>query len=289
MADNNNEENIKETSSGGWDQFDPVHLRQAHIKMMRRSRRWSGSLILLAGILLMAYKMGAPIPGWLFTWPVLLMAVGLLVAIKSGFRNPGGFIMILIGAVFFADRSIPGIDIHNYILPLILIIIGISFILRPHGCGTNRRQFVRWQRGRLGRRGFYGPIPDGGQENITSQNTSSEGDNAEYISVNAVFGGVKKNIQSKNFKGGDITSFMGGAEINFMQADIQHPIELEVNNVFGGTKLIIPSNWDVRNEISAVFGGVEDKRNFNNSTSGTDKRILLKGACVFGGVEVTNY
>jgi hypothetical protein len=82
---------------------------------------------------------------------------------------------------------------------------------------------------------------------------------------------------------------MGGAEINFMQADIQHPIELEVNNVFGGTKLIIPSNWDVRNEISAVFGGVEDKRNFNNSASDTDKRILLKGACVFGGVEVTNY
>jgi hypothetical protein len=27
---------------------------------------------------------------------------------------------------------------------------------------------------------------------------------------------------------------MGGSEINFMQADIQHPIELEVNNVFGG-------------------------------------------------------
>jgi predicted membrane protein len=132
-------------------------------------------------------------------------------------------------------------------------------------------------------------MPDRGPDNISSSNTSTEGDNAEYISVNAVFGGVKKNIQSKNFKGGDVTSFMGGAEINFMQADIQHPIELEVNNVFGGTKLIIPSNWDVRNEISAVFGGVEDKRNFNNSASGTDKRILLKGACVFGGVEVTNY
>jgi predicted membrane protein len=292
MADNNNnnnEEGTTGTSSGGWDQFDPIHLRQAHMKMMRRSRIWSGSLILLVGILLLAYKMGAPIPGWLFTWPVLLMAVGLLVAIKSGFRNPGGFIMILIGAVFFADRSIPGIDIHNYILPLILMVIGISFILRPNRCDRHRRQFGGWHRRRFGRRGFYGPMPDRGPDNISSSNTSTEGDNAEYISVNAVFGGVKKNIQSKNFKGGDVTSFMGGAEINFMQADIQHPIELEVNNVFGGTKLIIPSNWDVRNEISAVFGGVEDKRNFNNSASDTDKRILLKGACVFGGVEVTNY
>jgi hypothetical protein len=53
--------------------------------------------------------------------------------------------------------------------------------------------------------------------------------------------------------------------------------------------LIIPSNWDVKNEISAVFGGVEDKRSFNNSVPDSEKRILLKGACVFGGIEVTNY
>ena len=290
MADNNNEENIKGTSSGGWDREEPIHFRQEHIKMIRRSRILSGSLILLVGVLLLAYKMGAPIPSWLFTWPVLLMAVGLLVAMKSRFRNPGGFIMILIGAVFFVDRSIPGIDIHNYILSWILIGIGISFILRPNRCDRHRRRYSGdWRRRRFGGPGFYAPMPDDRPDNISPEKTSPGGDNAEYISVNAVFGGVKKNIQSKNFKGGDITSFMGGAEINFMQADIQHPIELEVNNVFGGTKLIIPSNWDVRNEISAVFGGVEDKRNFNNSVSGTNKRILLKGACVFGGVEVTNY
>jgi predicted membrane protein len=84
-------------------------------------------------------------------------------------------------------------------------------------------------------------------------------------------------------------SFMGGSEINFMQADIQHPVELEVNNVFGGTKLIVPSNWDVKNEISAVFGGVDDKRSFNNSIPDSNKIIRLKGSCVFGGIEVTNY
>lgn len=289
MADNNSDGDLKETPLGEWNRHERMPFSQDQIKMMRRSRIWSGSIILLVGILLLAYKMGAPIPGWLFTWPVLLMAVGLLVAIKSGFRNPGGFIMILIGAVFFADRSIPGIDIHNYILPLILMVIGLSFILRPHGCAHRSRFGSNRHRRRFGRREFYVPIEEDNAGDGASENSLSEGENAEYIHVNAVFGGVKKNIQSKNFKGGEITSFMGGAEINFMQADIQHPIELEVNNVFGGTKLIIPSNWDVRNEISAVFGGVEDKRNFNNSASGTDKRILLKGACVFGGVEVTNY
>ena len=88
---------------------------------------------------------------------------------------------------------------------------------------------------------------------------SNEADSGEYINVQAILGGVKRNVQSKNFKGGEILSFLGGSEISFMQADIRHPIVLEVNNVFGGTKLIIPSNWDVQNNISAVFGGVEDK------------------------------
>jgi len=248
---------------------------------MRSSRIWSGILLVGAGLLLLAYKMGAPIPAWIFTWPVLLIAIGLLAGIKSRFHNPGSFILILIGSIFLADQSIPGIDFHNYIVPVILIGIGLLFIFRPrhHHCGR-RNRFTD-------RRNLNDAYAT--DDLNTGETSISGGDNAEYINVHAIFGGIKKNIQSKNFKGGEIVSFMGGSEINFMQADIQHPVVLEVNNVFGGTKLIIPSNWDIKNEISAVFGGVEDKRTFNNSTADSEKKILLKGACVFGGIEVTNY
>ncbi|MEO9022363.1 MAG: LiaF domain-containing protein [Ginsengibacter sp.] len=255
-------------------------------KGMKSSRIWPGFFLLIAGLLLLGYKMGAPIPGWIFTWPVLLMAIGLLVGFKSKFRNPGAFIMILIGSIFFMDQSVPGINFHNYIVPVILICIGILFIVRPRGsshCGKWERKgrFVFVRR----RDSFPAPIKDSPQP-VGSTEVTDEG---EYIDVQAVFGGVKRNIQSKNFKGGEIVSFMGGAEINFMQADLQQPVVLEVNNVFGGTKLIIPSNWDVKNEISAIFGGVEDKRAFNNGTPDPGKRIYIKGSCVFGGIEVTNY
>ncbi|MDE3184060.1 MAG: cell wall-active antibiotics response protein [Bacteroidota bacterium] len=239
------------------------------------SRVGGGLFLLLAGLLLLAYKMGAPIPGWVFTWPVLLIAIGLLTGIKSRFHNPGSYILILIGSVFLVDQSIPGIDLHNYIAPIILIGLGLLFILRPRG-----HSFGRYRRARLERRGFPGFDPEA---------VSSDKNNEEYVDIHAVFGGVKKNIQSKNFKGGEITCFMGGAEISFMQADIQHPVVLEVNNVFGGTKLIIPGNWEVQTEISAMFGGVEDKRNFQNNIPDPDKKIILRGSCVFGGIEINNY
>ncbi len=251
----------------------------------RNPRIWSGFFLVIAGLALLAYKMGAPIPGWLFTWPVLLIFIGLLIGARSRFHNPGSFIMILIGSIFLIDQQIPGIDFHNYIAPIVLIGIGLVFILRPrsHGC---ERRYGRWNR--------QGPPFSPVSGNPESENFKKKDDfllasSGEYIDVVAVFGGIKKNVQSKDFKGGEIVSFMGGAEINFMQADIQHPIELEVNTVFGGAKLIIPSNWEVKNEIIVVFGGVEDKRNFNNSTPDTNKRIVLKGSCVFGGIEFANY
>jgi predicted membrane protein len=239
------------------------------------SRVGGGLFLLLAGFLLLAYKMGAPIPGWVFTWPVLLIAIGLLSGIKSRFHNPGAFVLIIIGSIFLADQSIPGIDLHAYIAPLIMIGLGLLFILRPR-----RHSFGRYRRARWERRDFGGYPP---------QNTPPSSNSEEYLDVHAVLGGVKKNIQSKNFKGGEIVCFMGGAEISFMQADMQHPAVLEINNVFGGTKLIIPGNWAVQTEISAVFGGVEDKRNFQNNIPDPDKKIILRGSCVFGGIEINNY
>lgn len=243
----------------------------------RSSRIWGGLILVAAGFLLLAYKMGAPIPDWLFTWPVLLIGLGLLTGIKNKFHNPGSYMLMLLGIIFLLDQSIPGIDLHNYIIPIVLIAIGLLFIFRPKSSACRRS---RW----------HGADPRFPFSKAYMPDSETDpGINPEYIDVHAVFGGIKKNIQSKNFKGGEIVSFMGGSEINFMQADIQHPITLEINNVFGGTKLIIPSNWDVKNEISAVFGGVEDKRNFNNSIPDSTKKILLTGTCVFGGIEITNY
>lgn len=247
------------------------------------SRVGTGLLLLIAGILLFAYKMGAPIPGWIFTWPVLLIGIGILVGIKSKFQNPGSFIMILIGSIFLIDKTIPGIDFHNYTVPALLVGIGLIIIFRPKNDQWRNRNISNHPNNVS----FTLPEKSTTENNFSA--TPNEAEIGEVINVQAILGGVKRNVQSKNFKGGEVLSFLGGSEISFMQADIQHPIVLEVNNVFGGTKLIIPSNWDVQNNISAVFGGVEDKRVFNNSAPDSNKRILLKGTCVFGGVEVTNY
>ncbi|MEO8568967.1 MAG: LiaF domain-containing protein [Ginsengibacter sp.] len=248
-------------------------------------RIWSGLLLIIAGILLLAYKMGAPVPGWLFTWPMLLVALGLITGLKSNFRNPGALIMIVIGGLFLIDRTNPAFNFHNYIVPVILIVVGVIYVMRPKNSWHSRRG-KRWH----GRQ-YDSDMPmNSSPENTNKMDINNETEeNAEYVEINAVLGGVKKIILSKNFKGGEITAFMGGTEINLLKADIRQPIVLEVNNIFGGTKLIVPANWDVKNEVTAVFGGIEDKRSINNALPDPGKTMVLKGTCVFGGIEVSNY
>ena len=247
----------------------------------RDSRTLSGLILLAAGGLLLAYKMGAPIPHWVFTWPVLLITIGFIIGVKSRFHNPGAFIMMLVGGIFLIDQNMPGLNFHNYIFPALLIGLGLIYILRPKPIWDHKLR-RNWEN-------RYSNNAPPVETNFQPPTSAYPGDNSEYIEINAVFGGVKKLILSKNFKGGEINSFMGGSELNLMQADIQQPIVLEVHNVFGGTKLIIPANWDVRNEVTAIFGGIDDKRSVNTGVPDEGKTLILKGACIFGGIEVANY
>lgn len=246
------------------------------------SRVIAGLIIFFAGLMLLGYKMGLPLPSWLFTWPMILILVGLGIGIKDKFQNPGSWILLLIGFIFLADQNVIGFDFHRFILPLILIIVGLAWILRPR----KRNPFLdrQWQ-----------PHPTSEPSNIETANninqigSVSSDQDQEYVNITSVFGGIKKFIISKNFQGGSIITFMGGAELNLLQSDIQHPIIIDTSNLFGGTKLIIPTNWNLKNEVVAIFGGVEDKRNLQSISPDPGKTVLLKGVCMFGGIELANY
>ncbi|MFL9484635.1 LiaF transmembrane domain-containing protein [Chitinophagaceae bacterium LWZ2-11] len=242
-------------------------------------RIWAGLLLIIGGLLLFAYKMGAPLPDWLFSWPMILIGIGLVVGFKHKFRNAGWLIMIGIGSIFLLDEQIPDFNIRNYMAPIIIILVGIVFVFRPrHPKNKEYKEYWDWKKDRKDETNA-GP----------TEYPLGDTDNSEYLNCIAAFGGVKKVILSKNFKGGESTCFMGGAEINLIQADIHGHVILDVTQVFGGTKIVVPANWDVKSEVIAVFGGVDDKRNSSAASLSPDKVLVLKGISVFGGIDIRNY
>lgn len=254
-------------------------------------------LLLLGGIMFMR-QLGLDIPGWIFTWQLFLIGLGIFLGLAHGFRGPGWLILILIGSFFMIDQLVPGFDLHRFIWPVIIIVIGLVMLIRPKkshwGDGDcndwrNRRN-RRWQRRFESRSGADSPLNPGSPpgstsgEGFESQRFSAE----DYISATTFMGGIHKNILSKNFKGGEITIFMGGAELNFSQADIQGTAAVDITQIMGGTKIIVPANWTVRSELTSVFGSIEDKRQ-NIGIPNQEKVLILEGSSVFGGIEIRNY
>ena len=60
----------------------------------------AGLFLLLIGGLLLLDQMGFPLPDWLFNWHMLLIAIGLFLGIRHGFRGGAWLILILIGSFF---------------------------------------------------------------------------------------------------------------------------------------------------------------------------------------------
>jgi len=240
-----------------------------------RGYGWTGVLLLLIGIAALLKAALVPLPYWLFTWPVLLIVLGFFVGIRHGFRGISWLIMILIGGAFLTDHIYPDFEMRRYTWPAVLIIMGLFFILRP------RR---RWQCDPDEKKNPVSDMPT--DPVINPEETYSKED---FVNATSIFGGTKKIIISKNFKGGDLLSIFGGTELDLTKADLNGTATLELITMFGGTKLIIPSNWTVKSQAAVIFGSIEDKRSVTPTADGSEKILLLKGTVMFGGVDIKNY
>ena len=237
----------------------------------RDGRRWTGIFILIIGVALLLKSSNLFIPHWVFSWQMFLIGLGLFIGIRHNFRDFTWAILILIGGFFLITDIFPEFDfIPRW--PVILIIIGLFFILRP---GRGRR-ITNW-----------GNVSSSPSDSASIDDTNYS--NEDYVEGTSIFGGTKKNVLSKNFKGADLVNIFGGSELDLMQADFAGTAIIELTTVFGGTKLLVPSNWNVRSEAVTIFGGMDDKRKMPVIQERVEKTLLIRGTIIFGGIEIKSY
>ncbi len=263
-----------------------------------KGRLWGGLFLLFIGLLFFIKQADFIFfPGWLFSWPMILIAVGVYTGVRRQFRGVGWVIPIVIGGIFLLDRFDIGLDLHRFIFPFIVIGIGLAMILRPRHDGTGGRGWDNWGGARNRYRRDPGNNPSG-NSNFTSSNTALPAPGTDpaqntydsgYFDITSVLGSTHRVVTSKNFRGGDITCFLGGAEIDLSQADINGTVTLDVTTFMGGAKLIVPTNWEVKPEITNILGGVEDKRQLQGKVIDFNKVLLLKGTAIMGGIELRSF
>lgn len=264
-------------------------------QMVNRSGKvWAGLFIIGVGALLLLKNFGLDFPNWVFRWHTILIVVGLFIGIKHRFQHTGWLIMVLIGGYFMAEDALNlDFDFTQVTLPIILIALGLIFIFKPkpnfkHKHERWKKKQEKWNR-KFGNEQPYTPSEE--EPVIISQPAAEYKvpNGNDYIDSVNVFGGSHQSVYSKNFKGGEIVAVFGGCELNLSQSDFEGTIEIEIVAIFGGCKIIVPPGWLVKSEVTAIFGGLDDKRGVQPMGEGPQKLLILKGVALFGGVDVRHF
>jgi len=250
-----------------------------------RGGRALGGLILVAvGVMWLLHRMNLfMFPTWLFTMPMFFIVLGLYIGARKGFARGGWLLFILAGVVFLVPHIYwfyTAKSISEYTWPLVIIVFGLYMILRPRYDFRNGSRFqAKWKQ--------YGDWSQ--QNNSVSGQPLGETSADDYIDATSVFGGVHKVVVSKNFKGGDIVNIFGGCDINLTQADFTGTVTIDFVQIFGGAKIIVPTDWKVIVKTTSIFGGVEDKRPPALLKENPEKTLIIDGTSMFGGISIQCY
>ncbi len=224
-----------------------------------------GIVFLTLGALLFADRLDIIPFAWnkyIFTWQSLLIGIGLISLAKNESRTTG-IVLIAIGG-FFLTAKILGFHypIRYFFWPTVFVALGLIMIFQQGGRVRNSKM------------GFTRGTTD-----------------MDIIDDVAIFGGSEQKITSKNFKGGKISNIFGGSTFDLSDAELAPGRNvLDMFCLFGGSKIIVPAGWRVKIEVTAIFGGYNDKRRMPPKTDEVvERELVIRGVVIFGGGEIKSY
>ncbi|HAQ21225.1 MAG TPA: hypothetical protein DCR40_18635 [Prolixibacteraceae bacterium] len=232
-------------------------------------RLYFGVILIALGIILILERLNLipeSLADLLISWQMLLVGIGILSLI--GGNRTAGTILIIIGGTFMIPEliSVPH-ELRRIYWPLILVAIGIAILLR--------------QRDHLKSGSADEPVPE-----VLDNNSFHTFD--DFV----IFGGREIFVNSQALAGGKATSIFGGIEFDLRKANLKPGgAVIDCVSVFGGCGFKIPMDWNVRNEVTTIFGAFTDKRGDTYSDKYYDpsKTLVIKGVSIFGGIEVKHF
>ncbi|MBN2101051.1 hypothetical protein JW710_04150 [Candidatus Dojkabacteria bacterium] len=209
-----------------------------------------GAIVVIVGSVLLLESLGFAGGGLLGKiWPLLVIVLGTSILIKGNTMT--GLWIIFFGFLFTVSAWF-GWSFWTVLWPSIIIFLGLSILL--------------------------GDV-------FKYKGVSSDAVDRESVEASAVCTGVKKNIVSENYKGGDVSAVFGAVELDLRSAKISKSgAKIDVSAIFGGVKIWVPDKCRVVSLGSAALGAWEDK-----FTSRNDKKLpvlTIDGDAIFGGVEI---
>lgn len=182
-------------------------------------------------------------------WPLLVVLAGIVIFINDA-KNYLWALLVMGAGVLFQLRTLDIVDVNPWQVfwPVVIIVVGVSIIF--------------------------------------SRTPGHKVSKSERDDITAILGGSEQQNTSNDFKGSKLTAVMGGTKLDLRKAKIKKEATVELFAFWGGVELIVPRNVMVRNQTSAILGGVEDKT--DQELTKDSPVLYVIGDVIMAGVEIKN-
>jgi len=183
-----------------------------------------------------------------YLWPAALLGVGIKMMLD---KNTASAILFLSIGFIFLFTKLFSWNFFAVLWPVAIIAIGLSMIFKKES---------------------------------THMNLDKKYDESDKVSEALIFWGVDKRMDSKAFKGGDISAIFGGGKLDLRDAKVHKDgAKLTINAIFGGVEVLVPKDCKIVTSGTGVMGGWESKIASREAKSPV---LEITGTAIFGGVEV---
>lgn len=188
-------------------------------------------------------------------WWTLIIIIPSCIDFIKGRDKTGSLIGIIVGVLLLLGcQDIIDFElIWKLLVPIILVIIGLSLIFKDSLKSSLRRELKK---------------------------LNNKKNEKEYC---ATFGAQKINFDNQKFDGADLNAIFGGLDIDLTKAEIIDNSVINISSIFGGTKVKVPDDVNIKVISTSIFGGVSNKKPFNDKCL---KTIYINTTCLFGGVDI---
>ena len=214
-----------------------------------------GIIILIIGILYLISVLNPEfVINYSLVWPIALILLCLYSIVKNKKVDMVPGIGLFIGILIFGvNCDFWSSDAYELIIPGALIIIGLTIIISSIGFNRNRNKKI-------------------------------ESSPAGRFTYNGILAGIEEKVTEKDFKGANIYAIFGGVDLDLRQIELKEDVVINAYSIFGGTSLLVPDNYNVKVNSTAILGGNDNK--VHNEENKKQKTIYINCLSIFGGCEI---
>lgn len=208
-----------------------------------------GIILLVVGVWLILQQFGVNVPGLGVLWPFLIIFIAVINIIRGNIK--GGLFLLFVGVVFQLS-AIFGWGFWGTFWPLLIIVFGLIMLFGDSFGRIHKKELK-----------------------------------TDKVDVSGFFAGNEEKVDSKDFKGGSVSSVFGSIKLDLRDAKLaKDGAEINVSCIFSGIEIFVPKDIDIKLQGTPILGSWE--RKFDNKPKKGSPVLKISGEAIFGSVHVMN-